>query len=109
MFGPQASPVVHDHSTWHIGPTTCVVTSRSFARLERDGSSSWLRKSRMRSTSPSSQRASATASSVSLQTKHDALVILSWSTYVRKPPASAAALAPRDTETESPPSVWASG
>src|SRR5918997_1029912 len=104
MFGPQASPVVHDHSTWHIGPTTCVLTSRSFARFDSDGSSSPARKSRMFSSSSSSQRASATASSVSLQTKQDALVILSYKTYVLKPPAVAAAFAPRETEAERPPS-----
>ena len=39
MFGPTASPVVHAQSTWHIGPTTCVFTSRSRARRESDGSS----------------------------------------------------------------------
>ena len=38
MLGPTASPVVHCQSTWHIGPTTCVLTPRSFARLESDGS-----------------------------------------------------------------------
>ena len=38
MFGPTASPVVHCQSTWHIGPTTCVFTPRSFARVESDAS-----------------------------------------------------------------------
>ena len=35
MFIPQASPVVYAYMTWHIGPTTCVSTSRSFACFER--------------------------------------------------------------------------
>src|SRR5687768_6114069 len=109
MFGPQASPVVHDQSTWHIGPTTCVFTSRSCARFESDGSSSPLRNDRSSSTSPSSHLASFTASSVSLQTKQDARVILSCNTYVLKPPLVAAAFIPRDIDAESPPSVCASG
>src|SRR5687767_5552572 len=109
MFGPTASPVVQAQSTWHIGPTTCVFTSRSFARFESDGSSSAARKERMSSSASSSQLASCTASAVSLQTKQEALVILSYSTYVLNPPATAAALAPRVTEAERPPSVCASG
>jgi hypothetical protein len=44
-----------------------------------------------------------------LQTKQDALVILSYKTYVRKPPDSAAALAPRKSESDIEPSVCASG
>ena len=39
MFGPTASPVVHCQSTWHIGPTTCVLTPRSRARFDSDASS----------------------------------------------------------------------
>src|SRR5439155_41038 len=39
MFGPTASPVVQAQSTWHIGPTTCVFTSRRTARFESVGSS----------------------------------------------------------------------
>ena len=35
MFGPTASPVVHCQSTWHIGPTTCVLTPRSRARFRQ--------------------------------------------------------------------------
>ena len=110
MFGPQASPVVQAHSTWHIGPTTCVSTSRSFACFDIDGSS-WRSASQRRisATCASRNRAERTASSVEPQTKHDARVIRSPSTYVRKPPDSAAARAPRYSETESPPSVCASG
>src|SRR5829696_8402183 len=109
MFGPQASPVVQAQSTWHIGPTTCVFTSRSLARLDRDGSSNAARKARSSSTESSSHRANATASSVFLQMKQDARVILSRSTYVRNPPDVAAAFIPRDIEAERPPSVCASG
>ena len=43
------------------------------------------------------QRASASASPASWQTKHDARVIRSATTYVRKPPDSATAFAPRCT------------
>ncbi len=39
MFAPTASPVVQRQSTWHIGPTTWVLTSRSCAQRESDGSS----------------------------------------------------------------------
>src|SRR5688500_9546253 len=105
MFGPHASPVVQLQSTWHIGPTTCVFTSRSLARFEREGSSRAARNDRRSSTESSSQLASATASSVSLQIKHDALVLLSLTPYVRNPPAVAAACNPRETEAERPPSV----
>ena len=35
MFIPHASPVVYAYMTWHMGPTTCVSISRSFACLER--------------------------------------------------------------------------
>src|SRR6186997_3232478 len=105
MFGPQASPVVQAQSTWHIGPTTCVFTSRSFARFESDGSSSAARKERRSSSEASSHFARMMASSVFLQTKQDARVILSCSTYVRNPPEVAAAFIPRDIEAESPPSV----
>src|SRR5687768_12087327 len=95
MFGPQASPVVQVQSTWHIGPTTCVSTSRSFACREIDGSSRPAIQPRICSASDSIQPASATASPVLLQMKQDALVILSFSTYVLKPPDSAATRAPR--------------
>src|SRR6266508_6703950 len=95
MFAPTASPVVQRHSTWHIGPTTCVFSSRSFAHCERDGSSLDSSHARMASSSPSSQRASATASPPELQMKQLALVIRSASTYVRKPPDSETARAPR--------------
>src|SRR4029079_18876058 len=53
--------------------------------------------------------ASLSASPELLQTKQDALVILSAITYVRQPPDSAIALAPRCTDAVSPPSVCASG
>src|SRR5215210_9156728 len=109
MFGPHASPVVHAQRTWHIGPTTCVFTSRSFARFDKDGSSSAARNARRSSTDSSSHLASFTASSVSLQMKQDARVILSCRTYVLKPPEAAAAFIPRDIDAESPPSVWARG
>src|SRR4029077_15740727 len=73
---------------------TWVSTSRSFAYLEIV--SSWRSDSHrlISATCASRNRASCTASSVDLQTKQDALVIRSWSTYVRKPPDSAAARAP---------------
>ncbi len=109
MFGPTASPVVQRQSTWHIGPTTCVFTSRSLARREREGSSDPSSHERIAPTSASSQRASLTACSVSAQTKHEARVILSASTWVRKPPDSSAAFIPRSIETVRPPSVCASG
>ena len=95
MFGPHASPVVHAQRTWHIGPTTCVVASRRRACRESVASSLAASQLRIASTSPSTQRASATASPVERQTKHDARVMRSRSTYVRKPPDSAAARAPR--------------
>src|SRR5437899_1118062 len=91
MFGPTASPVVHCQSTWHIGPTTYVLTPRSFARVESDGSSEDSSHSRNFGSSASTQRASATASPASLQTKHEARVIRSYSTYVRIAPAASAA------------------
>src|SRR3990170_794196 len=95
MFGPHASPVVQVQSTWHIGPTTCVSTSRSLAWREIEGSSRSAIQTRIASASDPTHRASSTASPVDLHTKHDALVILSLSTYVLKPPDSAAARAPR--------------
>ena len=97
MFGPTASPLVNAHVTWHIGPTTCVSTSRSFAYFDSVGSPSTRSASQRRisATCASRNRASATASSVDAQTKHDARVIRSARTAVRKPPDSAAARAPR--------------
>ena len=106
MFGPTASPVVHAQSTWHIGPTTCVVTSRSFAWRETNGSSDSASHARIASSSPSSQRASAIASAADAQTKQLARVIRSWRTCVRIVPA---AFAPRVIEAVRPPSVCASG
>src|SRR5919202_3004875 len=97
MFGPQASPVVNAQSTWHIGPTTCVSTSGSLAYFDSAGSDSTRSASQRRisATCASRKRDSATASSEERQTKHDARVIRSASTYVLKPPDSAAARAPR--------------
>src|SRR4051794_32060299 len=106
MFGPTASPVVHCQSTWHIGPTTCVFTPRSFARVDSDGSSDDASHARIASTSDSTHRASATADAASAQTKQDARVIRSCSTYVLTVPAASA---PRVIDAVSPPSVWASG
>ena len=59
MFGPTASPVVQRQRTWHIGPTTCVLTSRSTAKRESSGSDASRSHERIASTSPSIQRASA--------------------------------------------------
>ena len=80
MFGPTASPVVQAQRTWHIGPTTWVLTSRSRARRERVASSEELSHSRIAGSSPSIQRASAIACATSAQTKQDARVIRSAST-----------------------------
>src|SRR5512133_2724702 len=109
MFAPTASPVVQRQSTWHIGPTTCVFTSRRRANLESDASSRSSSQARMASRSASIQRASSIASAAEPQTKHEARVMRSASTYVRKPPDSATARAPRCSDAERPPSVWASG
>ena len=106
MFGPTASPVVHAQSTWHIGPTTWVFASRRTARFESVGSSCDRSQSRRPGSSPSSQRDSAIACAASAQTKHDARVIRSASTYVLTTPA---ALAPRVIESVRLPSVCASG
>src|SRR5215208_7430099 len=95
MFAPTASPVVHRHRTWHIGPTTCVFAPRSFARRDNDGSACASSHSRIAPTCASTHEASWTASPTELHTKQLALVIRSSSTYVRKPPDSAAARAPR--------------
>ena len=62
MFGPTASPVVQAQSTWHIGPTTCVFTSRSRACRESVGSSEPCEPRRIAGSSSSIQRASAIAS-----------------------------------------------
>src|SRR5918996_4816212 len=95
MFAPTASPVVQRQRTWHIGPTTCVLTSRSFAQPERDGLSFFSSHERSSASSRSNQPASATASPADLHTKQLARVIRSASTYVRKPPDSPTARAPR--------------
>src|SRR5438105_12287483 len=111
MFGPTASPVVNDQSTWHIGPTTCVSTSRNRARVESAAvvPTRSASQRRISATCASRKRAREIASSVVLQTKQDALVILSFSTYVRNPPEAAAAFEPRWSDAERPPSVCASG
>src|SRR5215207_4374805 len=109
MFAPTASPVVQRQSTWHIGPTTCVRTPRSLAQLEREGSSRDSSHARRVGSSASTQRASLTASPAVLQMKQLARVIRSAITYVRKPPDSVTACAPRYSDAESPPSVCASG
>src|SRR5690242_7011755 len=83
MFGPTASPVVHCQSTWHIGPTTCVLTPRSFARVESDGSSDDSSHERIAVSSASIQCASATAAPAFAHTKQDARVMRSCNTYVR--------------------------
>src|SRR5205814_4364654 len=97
MFGPQASPVVNAHITWHIGPTTCVSTSRSFAYFERAGSASTRSASQRRisATWASRKRDNVTAYSAEPQTKQEARVIRSRSTKVLKPPDSETARAPR--------------
>src|ERR1051325_6283239 len=109
MFAPTASLVVQRQRTWHIGPTTCVLTSRSRANFESDVSSCSSSHARIASSSPSSHRASSIASAAAEQTKHEARVMRSASTYVRNPPDSATARAPRCRDAESPPSVCASG
>ena len=65
--------------------------------------------SRISSTRSSIHRASAIASAASRQTKHDARVIRSKSTWVRKPPDSSTARAPRWRDAVRLPSVCASG
>src|SRR3982075_592408 len=65
--------------------------------------------SRISSTCSPIQPASVRASPASLQTKHDARVMRSETTYVRKPPESSTAFAPRCTDAVSPPSEWARG
>src|SRR6185295_17585561 len=102
MFGPHASPVVNAQSTWHIGPTTCVSTSRSLAYFESAWSASTRSASQRRisATWASRKRESVTASSAELQTKQEARVIRSRSTKVLKPPDSETARAPRYSESE---------
>src|SRR3954453_9005248 len=106
MFGPTASPVVHCHSTGHIGPTTCVLTPRSLARVDRDASPASTSQSRIEASSDSLQPARPIADAASGQTKHDAPVKRSCSPYVR---TVLAASAPRVIDAVRPPSVCASG
>src|SRR2546423_9713419 len=105
MLGPHASPVVKAQSTWHIGPTTCVPAWRNFAYFERAGSASTRSASQRRisATCAARNRDSATASSDDVQTKQEARVMRSPSTYVLKPPDSLAALAPRYSDADRPP------
>src|ERR671936_2125179 len=95
MFGPQASLVVKAHITWHIGPTTCVSTSRSLAYFDRAGSASTRSASQRRisATCASRKRERVTASSAERQTKQEARVIRSPRTNVLKPPDSETARA----------------
>src|SRR5207248_629974 len=88
MFGPTASPVVHCHSTWHMGPTTCVLTPRSRARFDSDGSVADSSHARSAGSADSTQRASAIASAALAHTKHEARVMRSRRTYVRTVPAA---------------------
>ena len=53
-----ASPVVKRQRTWHIGPTTCVFTSRRTAKRESSGMSELARNSRIAGSCSSTQRAS---------------------------------------------------
>src|SRR5436190_1227041 len=92
MFGPTASPVVHAQSTWHIGPTTCVVTSRSRAWRETNVSSEEAIQERIASSSASSQRASRIASAADAHTKQLARVMRSYRTCVWIVPAGLAEL-----------------
>src|SRR3954451_18373044 len=109
MFAPKASPVVKRQRKWHIGPTTCVFASRRTAYRDSSGLSDSRRQSRIDGPCSSTQRARVSASPLLLQTKQDARLILSEITYVRQPPDSAIAFAPRCTEAVRPPSVCASG
>ena len=108
MFGPTASPVVHRHSTWHIGPTTCVFASRSTAYRESSGMSELRDHSRISPTRSSIQRASASASPASRQTKQDARVIRSRRRMSGTRP-TARRPSRRAERAVSPPSVCASG
>ena len=90
MFVPTASPVVQRQSTWHIGPTTCVVTSRRRARFDSEGSScSASHPGAPPAQPPATVRARARPRR--LAGEATCAVIRSCSTYVRKPPDSAAA------------------
>ena len=83
--------------------------SRRTAKRESSGMSEFVRNSRIAGSCSSTHVASVSASPLDLQTKQDARVILSETTYVRHPPDSAIAFAPRCTDAVSPPSVCASG
>src|SRR3954470_16433699 len=72
MLAPNASPVVKRQRTWHIGPTTWVFTSRRTANRDSSGMSELVRNSRIAGNCSDTQRASARASPLDLQTKQDA-------------------------------------
>ena len=76
----RVDAIVNAHMTWHIGPTTCVSTSRSLANDEIQSSSRSASQRRISATCASRKRARETASSVDLQTKQEARVIRSAST-----------------------------
>ena len=65
MFMPQASPVVYAYMTWHIGPTTWVSSSRSFACLERLATGSEASQAFISSSCPSIHREKASACAAS--------------------------------------------
>ena len=77
MFIPQASPVVNAYMTWHIGPTTCVSSSRSFACFERLATGSEASQACISSSCPSIQCENASACAVSAKRNAEARVIRS--------------------------------
>ena len=80
MFIPHASPVVNAYMTWHIEPTTCVSSSRSFACLERLATGSEASHAFISSSCPSIQRANPSACAVSSKRNAEARVIRSLTT-----------------------------
>ena len=80
MFIPHASPVVYAYMTWHMGPTTCVSSSRSLACFERFGIGSDSSQARMSSSWVSIQAAKAVACAVESKRNAEARVIRSPST-----------------------------
>ena len=80
MFIPQASPVVYAYMTWHIGPTTCVSSSRSFACLERLATGSEASQAFISSSCVSIQCENSTACATSSKRKAEARVIRSLRT-----------------------------
>src|SRR2546423_14948224 len=88
MSGPQASPVVNANMTWHIGPKTCVSTSRNLAKDEIQSSSRSESQRRISATCASRKRATETASSVERQMKQEARAIRLRSKDTRYSPDS---------------------